>query len=333
MEVATIGVIFAIAVLFAFALSSQLQRFVSEPILSLADTANEVSRRKDYAIRATKQNEDEIGVLVDAFNDMIAEIQRRDHDLQDRAEELLQASRMKDEFLATLSHELRTPLNSILGWAVLVQQEQVPRDRQKAALQAIERNARVQARLIEDLLDVSRIISGKLTLDSSVISLRQIVENAIEVVQPAAEAKQTRIEFQKPGMPVRITGDAARIQQAVWNLLSNAVKFSPDHALVKVRLEETLHSARISVSDNGQGIAPEFLPYVFDRFRQADGTSTRRHGGLGLGLAIVRYLVEMHGGSVSVESQGRNQGATFTIELPRFASVSTDESFRLDRAQ
>jgi len=333
MEVATIGVIFAMAVLFAFALSSQLQKFVSEPILSLADTANEVSRRKDYAIRATKQNEDEIGVLVDAFNDMLAEIQRRDHVLQDRAEELLQASRMKDEFLATLSHELRTPLNSILGWAVLVQQEQVPRDRQKSALQAIERNARVQARLIEDLLDVSRIISGKLTLDSSQINLRQIVESAIEVVQPAAEAKQTRIVFQKPGLPVRITGDAARIQQVVWNLLSNAVKFTPNHGLVTVRLEETLHSARISVSDNGQGIAPEFLPYVFDRFRQADSTSTRRHGGLGLGLAIVRYLVEMHGGSVSVESEGRNQGATFTIELPRVARVSTGESFRLDRAR
>jgi signal transduction histidine kinase len=334
LEVATIGVIFAIAVLFAFALSSQLHKFVSQPILSLARTANEVSRRKDYAIRATKENEDEIGVLVDSFNDMLAQIQLRNSDLQDRTEQLVQASHMKDEFLATLSHELRTPLNSILGWAVLVRQGQLPPDREKSALEAIERNARVQARLIEDLLDVSRIISGKLTLDSSPVGLNQIVENAIEVVQPAAEAKQTRIEFRRPPIPVRITGDGARIQQVVWNLLSNAVKFTPEHGLVIVRLEQAEHVARISVSDNGQGIAPEFLPYVFDRFRQADGSSTRRHGGLGLGLAIVRYIVEMHGGSVSVESQGRNQGSTFTIELPRAAMIRpTGESFRLDQAR
>lgn len=183
-------------------------------------------------------------------------------------------------------------------------------------MEAIERNARVQARLIEDLLDVSRIISGKFTLDSSPVVLNQIVEGAIEIIRPAAEAKETQIEVERPSTSVRITGDAARLQQVVWNLLSNAVKFTQERGRVIVRLEKTDVSARISVTDDGIGIPPDFLPYVFDRFRQADGSSTRRHGGLGLGLAIVRHIVEMHGGSVRVESQGSDRGSTFTIELP-----------------
>jgi signal transduction histidine kinase len=199
---------------------------------------------------------------------------------------------------------------------VLVREGKLPHDREVSALEAIERNARMQARLIEDLLDVSRIISGKLTVDSYVVGLNQIVESAIEVVRPAALAKQIRVEFKKPSEPVRITGDAARLQQVVWNLLSNAVKFTGDRGYVAVALEKNDHYASISVSDNGIGIAPEFLPYVFDRFRQADGSSTRKHGGLGLGLAIVRHIVEMHGGSVSVDSRGKAQGSTFTIKLP-----------------
>jgi signal transduction histidine kinase len=170
------------------------------------------------------------------------------------------------------------------------------------------------------LLDVSRIISGKFTVDSSVIGLNPIIESAIEVVRPAAEAKQIRIEFEKPSEQVRVAGDAARLQQVIWNLLSNAVKFSADPGVVIVRLEKAEDHALVSVSDNGVGIPSEFLPYVFDRFRQADGSSTRRHGGLGLGLAIVRHIVEMHGGSVRVRSGGRGQGTTFVIELPILAT-------------
>jgi signal transduction histidine kinase len=345
LEIVTIGLISIGAALFAFVLSYRMHKFVSEPILNLANTANDVSRLKDYSIRAVKETEDELGVLVEAFNEMLVQIQKRENDLEERTAELLQASRMKDEFLATLSHELRTPLNSILGWAVLVREGKLPPDREVSALEAIERNARMQARLIEDLLDVSRIISGKLTVDSSVVGLNQIVESAIEVVRPAALAKQIRVEFKKPPEPVRITGDAARLQQVVWNLLSNAVKFTGDRGSVAVALEKSEHHASISVSDDGIGIAPEFLPYVFDRFRQADGSSTRKHGGLGLGLAIVRHIVEMHGGSVSVDSRGKSQGTTFTIKLPLLVaeeSMSGDfkmqrhgvsgESFRLGRA-
>jgi signal transduction histidine kinase len=329
LKVATIGGIFFIAALFAYALSARLHRIVSEPILRLANTAQTISRQKDYSIRATKHNEDELGVLVTAFNEMLTQIQQRERDLQERTAQLVQASRMKDEFLATLSHELRTPLNSILGWAVLVQQAQLDPDRERTALEAIERNARVQARLIEDLLDVSRIISGKFTLDSSVTELGQIVESAVEVVRPAAEAKQIVIQFRKPSSPVRVSGDTARLQQAVWNLLSNAVKFTSDHGFVVVELDHGDQFAQISVSDNGIGIQPEFLPYVFDRFRQADGSSTRKHGGLGLGLAIVRHIVEMHGGSVRAESRGIGKGTRFTIELPLFVPLPTSESFRL----
>src|SRR5262245_15572838 len=178
LQVATMLAVLVIAGLFAFALSSRLHKFVSQPILDLAHTANEISRRKDYNIRATKQSEDELGTLVEAFNEMLSQIEKRDGALQERTAELVQAGRMKDEFLATLSHELRTPLNSILGWAVLIQQGSLPRERRQAAFEAIERNARVQVRLIEDLLDVSRIVSGKFALQFSDVSLKEIVENA-----------------------------------------------------------------------------------------------------------------------------------------------------------
>jgi signal transduction histidine kinase len=319
-DILTIGSILIVAALFAFLLSYRLHTFVSEPILSLANTAHEVSRHKDYSLRASKQNEDELGALVDAFNEMLTQIQKRENDLQERTTQLIQASRMKDEFLATLSHELRTPLNSILGWAVLVREGKLAHEREQSALEAIERNARMQARLIEDLLDVSRIISGKFTVDPSVVGLNQIIESAIDVIRPAALAKHIRVEYNRPSELVRVNGDAARLQQVVWNLLSNAVKFTGDRGCVVVNLAVTDQHANISVTDDGAGIAPEFLPYVFDRFRQADGSSTRKHGGLGLGLAIVRHIIEMHGGSVSVESRGKGQGTTFSIKLPRLAA-------------
>jgi signal transduction histidine kinase len=325
----TIGIILLVSGLFALALSSRLHTFVSQPILDLANTAHEVSRRKDYSIRATTKNADEIGMLVEAFNEMLTQIQKRDRDLQARTAELIEANRMKDQFLATLSHELRTPLNSILGWAVLVQEGQLPPGRDKAALQAIERNARMQARLIEDLLDVSRIISGKFAVDTSVVIIDQIIENAIEVIRPAADGKKVRLEFVKRAERVTVPGDAARLQQVIWNLLSNAVKFTGESGAVIVCLEKSEDRAHISVTDDGIGISQEFLPYVFDRFRQADGSSTRRHGGLGLGLAIVRHIVEAHGGAVRVESRGRGQGTSFLIELPLIVSTEQEKKFRM----
>jgi len=324
LKVAIIGTILIISALFAFALSSQLHKFVSQPILTLANTAHEVSRFKDYSIRATKENDDELGALVDAFNEMLAQIQQRQRDLQERTAELVQASRIKDEFLATLSHELRTPLNSILGWAVLMRQDALPKGHEQTAMDAIERNARVQARLIEDLLDVSRIVSGKLTLESSSVALQHIVESAIDVVRPAADAKHIVIQFDRGATPLHVAGDPARLQQAVWNLLSNAVKFTGETGYVVVRLERLDQRAHVSISDNGIGISSEFLPYVFDRFRQADSSSTRKHGGLGLGLALVRYIVEMHGGSVRAESPGNGMGSTFTITLPLLSSAEVD---------
>jgi signal transduction histidine kinase len=332
-QLAIMAVILLVAGLFAFALSARLHKFISQPILSLATTANKISRHKDYSIRAKKHSEDELGTLVDAFNEMVSQIEKRETALQERTAELVQASRMKDEFLATLSHELRTPLNSILGWSILIQQGQLPPERELSALKAIERNARVQARLIEDLLDVSRIISGKFALRHSEVMLQTIVENAIEVIRPAAEAKQIRIHLETALDSPRLTGDAARLQQVIWNLLSNAVKFTSERGSIVVRLEKLDSRARISVIDNGIGITEEFLPYVFDRFRQADGSSTRAQGGLGLGLAIVRHIVEMHGGTVQVASKGRGLGTAFTIELPLLVSQPTGESFRLGQVR
>jgi len=315
--------------LFAFVLSSWLERFISVPILTLAKTANAVTNEKDYSIRAVKDTGDELGQLVDAFNDMLVQIEARDSELQHRAAELVKANRTKDEFLATLSHELRTPLNSILGWSILMQGGSLSADREKTALQSIERNARLQSRLIEDLLDVSRIISGKFTLDSTDVALTPVVEGAIEIIRPIAESKQIHIRFAAPHEPVYVAGDAPRLQQAVWNLLSNAVKFSVSGGVIELAFDKTDSHARIAVTDSGIGIDPEFLPHVFERFRQADGSSTRSYGGLGLGLAIVRHIVEMHGGLVRANSNGKGRGSTFTIEIPLLERHTRDVQIRM----
>ena len=225
-----------------------------------------------------------------------------------------QASRMKDEFLATLSHELRTPLNAILGWSQLIRQRP---DAQmiEEGLSIIERNTRVQVQLIEDLLDMSRIISGKLRLDFEIIDIATFIDAAIETVGPAAKAKGVELRRVVIGKSF-VAGDANRLQQVIWNLLSNAIKFTPAGGHVEVRAGR--HDSRISISvaDSGQGIKSEFLPHAFERFRQADGSTTRPQGGLGLGLAIVKNLVELHGGTVEASSAGENQGSTFTIMLP-----------------
>jgi signal transduction histidine kinase/ActR/RegA family two-component response regulator len=229
------------------------------------------------------------------------------------------ASRIKDEFLSTLSHELRTPLTSILGWANLLNMGNLDGATRAQALETIERNAQVQKRLIDDLLDVSRIISGKLRLDVREVDLGSVIEDAIDVVRPAADAKSIHLAFhQEPGLGP-VNGDHSRLQQVVWNLLFNAVKFTPEGGRVEVSFEREGSRARVTVSDTGRGISPDFLPHVFDRFRQADGATTRNYGGLGLGLAIVRHLIEAHGGTVSVESAGQGLGAAFSITLPFLA--------------
>jgi signal transduction histidine kinase/CheY-like chemotaxis protein len=226
------------------------------------------------------------------------------------------ANRVKDEFLAVLSHELRTPLNPILGWAKLLRSRKFDPATSDRALETIERNAKLQTQLIEDLLDVSRILQGKLSLNVYPVDLVSTIEAAIETVRLSAEAKSIQIQtILEPGVG-QVSGDANRLQQVVWNLLANAVKFTPPGGQVAIALEQVEAQAQIRVTDTGKGIAPEFLPYVFDYFRQEDGTTTRTFGGLGLGLAIVRHLVELHGGTVSVSSPGEGQGATFLIKLP-----------------
>ena len=227
-----------------------------------------------------------------------------------------QASRMKDEFLATVSHELRTPLNAMLGWTKLLRSGRLEPDRLGAALETIERNTLAQAQLIEDLLDVSRIVTGKLRLQKKPVDLADIVRAAVATVQPAADARGVTLDLQITMPEGVLMGDPARLQQVVWNLLSNAIKFSPERGRVAVTLTADGAQAALSVSDRGVGIPPAFLPYVFDRFRQADSTITRTHGGLGVGLAIVRHVVEMHGGMVEAFSEGENRGATFTVRMP-----------------
>jgi PAS domain S-box-containing protein len=227
-----------------------------------------------------------------------------------------QTGRIKDEFLATLSHELRTPLNAILGYATLMQMSDMNESQLRGAIATIERNARLQAQLIEDLLDMNRIISGNIRLDVQTIDLPEIVEAAIDTVRPSAQAKSIRLQTSIGSHISPVRGDPARIQQVVWNLLSNAVKFTPKGGAVQVAVQPVESHVEISVSDTGEGIALEFLPHVFDRFRQADSSTTRRYGGLGLGLSIVKHLIELHGGAIRATSPGIGHGAAFVVSLP-----------------
>ncbi|MBV9912208.1 MAG: response regulator [Sinobacteraceae bacterium] len=236
--------------------------------------------------------------------------------VRERTAELENLSRLKDEFLATMSHELRTPLNAIFGWVTLLRTRRLDEATQERALETIERNARAQKRLIEDLLDVSRIVSGKVALEMSVVDLRRVVQAALETMQPAAQAKGIKILPLFDTAAGSVRGDFARLQQIVCNLLSNAIKFTASGGHVEVCLARRNDQAEISVTDSGQGIKAEFLPLVFDRFRQEDGSISRRHGGLGLGLAIVRHLVELHAGSVEAHSAGEGKGARFVVRLP-----------------
>jgi signal transduction histidine kinase/ActR/RegA family two-component response regulator len=226
------------------------------------------------------------------------------------------ANHLKDDFLATLSHELRTPLNSILGWAKIIHTQNLDNGMKARAVDTIIRSAQSQAKLIEDLLDISRIISGKMRLDARPVQLPSLIEDVLETVRLAAEVKAIRLESIIDPKAAVVTGDSERIQQIIWNLLSNAIKFTPKEGRIQIRLERIKSHLELSISDTGQGIDPEFLPQVFDRFRQGDSSSTRKTTGLGLGLAIVRHLVELHGGSIYADSRGEGQGATFTVNFP-----------------
>jgi signal transduction histidine kinase/ActR/RegA family two-component response regulator len=336
-QLVVVGALLVMALGLAFLLSSRLQSIVSDPVIALARTAGEVTRRGDYSLRATRTTDDELGDLVDAFNRMLERIEVRESELsranedlrrevaerrraeQERAELLVrerEANRLKDEFLATLSHELRTPLNAILGWTKLLRANAVPPTSIDRALEKVERNAQVQSRLIEDLLEVSRIVSGKLRLDYRPFDLITLCATTVESMRPAAESRGITIERHFPRTSLPTSGDPDRLQQVIWNLLSNAVKFTPAGGHVTIAVRRAGQTDEIVVSDTGIGIDAAFLPNVFESFRQADASTTRAHGGLGLGLSIVRQLVALHGGEVSAESGGRDKGATFTVRLP-----------------
>jgi signal transduction histidine kinase/CheY-like chemotaxis protein len=326
----------SLAALLAALLAGRLAgRAISAPILALARTAQAVSERNDFSVRAVARGRDEVGVLVSTFNEMLDGLQRRDAELlriqaelERRVEErtgLLReaedANQLKDQFLATLSHELRTPLNAIVGWTTLLMQGNLQPDAAARAVTVIDRNARAQTKLIEDVLDVSSIVSGKLRLNVRALDLTAVVKAAVESVSHAANAKRIRQKLLLDAGTRPVSGDPDRLQQVVWNLLSNAIKFTPAGGTVTVRIEQGDSNVSVVVRDDGAGIAPDFLPHVFERFRQADASTTRAHGGLGLGLSIVRHLVELHGGTVRADSEGPGRGSTFTVALPLLADV------------
>jgi signal transduction histidine kinase len=254
-----------------------------------------------------------VSALVVALNAARLGAQRRAEAAHAEAEE---ANRAKDDFLAMVSHDLRAPLSAILGWTQIMRSGDYRREACERGVAVIERNAEAQRQLIDDLMDVARITSGTLRLEERVVSLREVVASAVESVRPSAEAKGLRLEAALDAGGARVCGDAGRLEQVVMNLLSNAVKFTPEGGRVSVRLEATAAEARLTVSDTGCGIEPDFLPHIFERFRQSDGTGKLRRAGLGLGLAIVRHLVGAHGGRVRAHSDGRGAGATFTVRLP-----------------
>ena len=261
-----------------------------------------------------------------AMNEQLLLSATRQHELTETAE---RANQLKDEFLATLSHELRTPLTSIVGWSQMLGNSKLDPVTSLRAIEVIRRNARMQVQMVDDLLDVSRIITGKLRLSVQPVDLGTIIIAAVDGLRPAAEAREIRLQLQLDSPAGQVSVDPDRLQQVAWNLISNAIKFTPKGGRVIVRLDRVESHVEVTVSDTGKGIAPEFVPHVFDRFRQADGTTTRAFGGLGLGLSIVRQLVELHGGTVRVDSDGEGLGSTFTVSLPLMAvrsAVSDTES-------
>ena len=291
-----------------------LDLFLTRAALARAnqDLESRVAGRTAELLASNERLRGEIEERLRAENER-EELLAREKLLRGQAEEL---SRMKDEFLATMSHELRTPLNAIFGWITLLRTRRLDEATQARALETIERNARAQRRLIEDLLDVSRIVTGKIALELGDVVPQRVIEGAIATMQPAAQAKEVRIVPVFSEVTGVVRGDGARLQQVVCNLLSNAIKFTPPNGRIDIELVTSGDQLQISVTDTGQGIKPEFLPHVFERFRQEDGSISRRHSGLGLGLAIVRHLVDLHSGTVEAQSGGEGLGARFIVRLP-----------------
>jgi signal transduction histidine kinase/CheY-like chemotaxis protein len=307
-------------VVIGIALSFVVSHAIAKPITRLAASARAMQEGR-FEHPTGVGGPTEVRQLAHAFSSMarsIGDLVQREHTARLEAEA---ASRLKDEFLATLSHELRTPLTAILGWASIVTRGHADETRAAHAMRAIERSARTQARLVDELLDVSRLVSGQMRLNLSAVSLSAVVDDALEGARPAAEAKKLELVKRSDAPMHSIRADAGRLQQVVWNLLSNAVRFTPPGGRIEVSLREVDQQAEVRVTDTGIGIDPDFVPHVFERFRQGDSSTTRTHGGLGLGLAIVRHLVELHGGTVGAESAGEGRGATFVVRLPIRADV------------
>jgi signal transduction histidine kinase/CheY-like chemotaxis protein len=336
----------------AYLLAQRVHASVSRPIVALAAFARTVDGDPASAPPPPRAAPDELGDLVRAFTEMLARVQRFQAEAQAANDELRrsnqalrlenderrrverereealarerEANRLKDQFLAAVSHELRTPLNAMMGWAqVLAATDPGEAGRARAAASIIK-NARAQSRVIEDLIDVSRIATGKLQLTREPVDLRVVAAAAVESVEPVSLDKGVRLRQVTPAEPCVVSGDRDRLQQVLWNLLSNAIRFTPAGSEVTMTVERAGGEVRATVRDAGVGISPAFLPHVFDRFRQADGSMTREHGGLGLGLAIVKDLTEMHGGRVTAESEGRDRGATFTVILPAHVGAAAD---------
>jgi signal transduction histidine kinase len=315
------------------ALKREIAEHAAELARANAELTREVAEREraEAALQRTHAELEELvrrrtAELSVANADLKREIAERERAEGERARLLVlerearrqaeEANRIKDEFLATLSHELRTPLNAILGWAQMLRMTELEKATAERAYETIERNARAQAQLIADLLDVSRIITGKLRLELGAVDLTRVIEAVLDTVRPALDAKRIALGIDLDPAAGAVWGDADRLQQVVWNLLSNAIKFTPQGGRVGVELARAPGGVEIRVRDTGAGIGPELLPYVFDRFRQGDSATTRSHGGLGLGLSIARHLVELHGGTIAAGSEGAGRGAVFTLSLP-----------------
>ena len=314
-------------VLVAVGLTHYVQRYLSTPIAELASTLDRVAVSGDYSTRAEAKTGDEVGRLVNSFNTMLGVIQKKDGERNELLLKSQESNRVKDEFLATVSHELRTPLNAMLGWLQIIRTTDMDRATVERAMASIERNAQSQARVVEDLIELSRVVTGKLQLRTQPMDLRAVVESALDVVRTAAAAKDVRLESKLPSSVAVVSGDRDRLQQVVWNLLSNAVKFTGSGGTVSVELTTDDRHCSIVVTDTGIGISAEFLPYIFDRFRQADQSTTREHGGLGLGLAIAKEITELHGGMLKATSAGRGSGSRFTLMLPRLQSADAVTAF------
>lgn len=303
------------AILLALLLARRLHPVLTAPIVELERAARRVRDTGNYGVRVPRGSEDELGDLTESFNEMLARVEAHQNALVEAQRRAEDSSRLKDEFVATLSHELRTPLSPVLAWIHMLRMPgaaaQLPQ-----ALDVMERNARSLVGIIDDLLDMSRIVSGTLRMEMRPLALDAVIEAAVETLAPTAAAREVRIATEPATPSPVVRGDPARLQQVVWNLLANAIKFSRVGGTVVVRARRHGDCVDIEVQDAGIGIAPDFLPYVFDRFRQQDGSITRAHGGLGLGLAIVRQVVELHGGSVRADSAGKDRGARFVVSLP-----------------